>query len=458
MKRFITVLSILGFMAVSASAQTSHSAYFLDNYSYSYRLNPSLLIEKGFIGLGGTANLNSDLGVSSLLYPAPDGSGLVTGLNSAISSEEFLSNIKDANAIDLDAGVTLFSLGARSINSMTNFEINVRALGNAALPGDLFRFLKNGSSDSAYDLSTTDINAQAYAEIAFGKAFRKKKFTWGFRVKGIFGLANLDLQTTKALLTSTDTQISAETDIRARLACAPVSLKKDGDKLSYELIPNSIKPCGYGAAVDLGITWAPFKGLTLSAGINDLGGAYWMYNNILAASGNASFDGLDLSKTNDVQGELNAAKDELLKMADFKVLDATESEFGMLPFSANAGVRYRLPIINFLSVGAFGTYNYSPVNPTWDARVGATLTLFRGLSLTGNYGWSNFGNVCGAGLSLSLLFLNAFVTVDGYSGPIGMYNYEDPNMHLTVPFPVDSFRYRINFGVTFQLGRRFLHQ
>lgn len=456
MKKFITILSILGFMAVNANAQTSHSAYFLDNYSYSYRLNPSLLIEKGFIGLGASANLDSDLGVSSLLYPAPDGNGLVTGLNSAISSEEFLSNIKDANNLNLNGHLTLFSLGARSINSMTNFEINVRVLGNAALPGDMFRFLKNGANDTGYDLSALDINAQAFAEVAFGKAVRKKKFTWGFRVKGIFGLANLDLQTTKALLTSSDTQISAETDIKARIGCAPLTLTKDGDKFNYTLNSADIKPTGYGAAFDLGFTWAPVRGLTLSAGINDLGAAYWMYNNILAASGSTSFNGLDLSQGTDVESELNAAKDELLKMADFRITGEKETSFDILPFSANAGVRYRLPILKVISIGALGTYNYSPVNPTWDARVGATLTLFRGLSLTGNYGWSNYGNVCGAGLSLSLLFLNAFVTVDGYSGPVGLYVLENPQMKI--PYPIDSFRYKVNFGVTFQLGHRFMHQ
>lgn len=457
MKKIITIFGILSFMAVSASAQPSHSAYFLDNYSYSYRLNPSLFIEKGFIGLSGTANLDSDLGVSSLLYPAPDGSGLVTGLHNSVSSEEFLANIKDANNFNVNGGVTLFSLGARSINTMTNFEINVRALGNAALPGDMFRFLKNGSNDTGYDLSTTDVNAQAYAEVAFGKAFRKKKFTWGFRVKGIFGLANLDLQTTKALLTSSDTQISAETDIRARLACAPLSLSKVDDKLNYKLNSADLKPCGYGAAFDLGITWAPVKGLTISAAINDLGGAFWMYNNILASSGHAEFNGLDMSDASgDINSSLNAAKDQFLKLADFQILDEKESEFSMLPFSANAGVRYRIPFISVLSVGAFGTYNYSPVNPTWDSRVGATLTLFRGLSLTANYGWSNYGNVCGAGLSLSLLFLNAFVTVDGYSGPVGLMHLDEQN--INIPFPIDSFRYKVNFGVTFQLGRRFRYQ
>ena len=148
---------------ICASAQ-SRSSYFLDNYVYGYRLNPAIMSERSFFSLPVVGNVQADIqsgiGVSTLLYPAPDGNGLVTGFNSSVSSEEFLSKIKDANAIGLTADFNFISLGFRKERSMTNIELNLRTTTDAALPGDLFRLLKEGSKASAYDLSNTKINVR----------------------------------------------------------------------------------------------------------------------------------------------------------------------------------------------------------------------------------------------------------------------------------------------------------
>ena len=74
---------------ICASAQ-SRSSYFLDNYVYGYRLNPAIMSERSFFSLPVVGNVQADIqsgiGVSTLLYPAPDGNGLVTGFNSSVSS------------------------------------------------------------------------------------------------------------------------------------------------------------------------------------------------------------------------------------------------------------------------------------------------------------------------------------------------------------------------------------
>ena len=71
---------IAGCLTLNVSAQTN-STYFLENYVYNYRLNPAIMAEKSFLGFGVgniAADLDSDLGVSTLLYPSKDGEGLVT--------------------------------------------------------------------------------------------------------------------------------------------------------------------------------------------------------------------------------------------------------------------------------------------------------------------------------------------------------------------------------------------
>ena len=162
----ITILAavIASAFCTSAFAQTQ-SGYFLDNYVYGYRLNPAIMSEKAFFGLGvGNIDLTgkSDLGLSDFLYKNPDGNGLVTGLNKSISAEEFLANIKDANNLAVNGGVNLISFGARKEHKMSTFEINLRANSAAYLPGDAFKFLKCGTENGgSYDLSSLSANVNS---------------------------------------------------------------------------------------------------------------------------------------------------------------------------------------------------------------------------------------------------------------------------------------------------------
>jgi len=65
----------------NAVAQNLESGFFLDNYTYTYRLNPALMPDNNFIAIGVgnvSAGIASKLGVGSFLYPGPNGH-LVTG-------------------------------------------------------------------------------------------------------------------------------------------------------------------------------------------------------------------------------------------------------------------------------------------------------------------------------------------------------------------------------------------
>lgn len=439
---------------ICASAQ-SRSSYFLDNYVYGYRLNPAIMSERSFFSLPVVGNVQADIqsgiGVSTLLYPAPDRNGLVTGFNSSVSSEEFLSKIKDANAIGLTADFNFISLGFRKERSMTNIELNFRTTTDAALPGDLFRLLKEGSKASAYDLSNTKINVRSYLELAFGKSHMNVEhtFTFGYRVKLLAGLAGADVLMNDTQATVNGEQLSVNVNANGRIACPFISFetKEDGTLGNANFDPTKLSPAGFGGAIDAGVVWTPNEHLSVSAAINDLGAISWTYNTLLESKGSVEFNGLDLSAENsDAQAELDKVADDFKKLANFGIVDGTASQVEMLPFTANLGARFRIPYAEFIGLGVHGSYR-NGITPEWDARAALTLSPCGWFSITGNYGYGTFGPVCGAALSLTILGLNLFASVDGYCGPLGLYE--------SIPYPVNDFRYRANVGLVMQIGKRF---
>ncbi|MGN1226618.1 MAG: DUF5723 family protein [Candidatus Cryptobacteroides sp.] len=452
------IIAGLVLAGAAASAQTN-SSFFLDNYVYKYRLNPALMPEKSFFGLGvGSINagLDSDLGLSTFLYPSADGQGLVTGFNNSVSSEDFLSKIGDNNLIGFNLDENLITVGKRRERTLSTLEINIRANGMANLSGDLFRFLKNGPENGSIDLSSTGVNVDSYLELAYGRARQNKKgtFTFGYRLKFLAGIGALDLNLNNTNVILNGQNAAVNLNAQGRLACKPLSFSLEDDKLAYSFVPSSIAPCGYGGAVDLGIAWTLFNRLTLSASISDLGLMSWNYNNQLVSNGAVEFNGFDLSETTDINSEIDALGEQFKGLLNLKQVDIDENSLEMLPFTVRAGARLRMPLLEFLTLGGQASYHHDLV-PTWDARVGATATIFRILSLSANCGNSSYGNVCGAALSLTFMFLNLYVSADAYSGPIGLYSGPVGGTNMNIPYPVDNFRYKLNIGLTMQFGKRY---
>ena len=110
----LILLTVAILCSLGASAQSFRSGYFLDNYVYGYRINPAQVNDRLSIGLlidNFDLQNASSMGVSSFLYPNPDGSNsLVTGLNKAIPTETFLKGLKKHNFISLDENINIFSL------------------------------------------------------------------------------------------------------------------------------------------------------------------------------------------------------------------------------------------------------------------------------------------------------------------------------------------------------------
>ena len=436
-KIFLCIAAVCLFS--TAFSQTFETSYFLDNYSFGHRINPAFQSDKNVVAvILGNINVSagSNLGLSSILYPR--NGKLVYGLNKAVSSEEFLSKLNPGNNAVEDLGLNLITVGFwdKSGKAYHTIEINVRENLSTMVPFDMFAFLKKGGFAN-YNLSGTSLDVRGYVDVAYGYS-RKigEKVKVGGRAKFLLGLAGARVYSESMSVNTMESSIAVKAKnwlMVAQPACQ-FTLDKNG---YYDLnsfgFNSSLGPAGFGGAVDLGVSVEPVTGLECSLAINDLGGIGWKYNVCGRSDGAAEV-------TNSLEVEANA--DKLFE--DFVKFKPSESvsSFEMLPFTVNAGVRYKMPFYDGLSVGVLGSYHNYKSAPCLNARLGATITPAHWFSFTANYGYGTYGNSAGAMFSITGGVLNLFLGAETYIG----------RMLADMFVPVDRFRYAINGGITFRFG------
>lgn len=457
-----TILSICIILAAvsAAKAQEFTTSYFLDNNLYSYRINPAIPGEKGFVGFA-ISNVNlsfgSNTGINAFLYPR-DGK-LVTGLHSSVSSSEFIGNMPKTLRMDQVFNENLLAIGFWTKKSFHNIELNVKEDIFAGLPRDMFEMFKCGSNPYPYDISNTRLSVKSYVEVAYGYTRKiNDKFSVGGRLKFLVGLAAGDVLFNKGDLTVNGNQVSYDLDARVRLSTTMLNLKMDVkdntdifDFSTLRMDIGDIKPCGLGGAVDLGMTYKPVKDLTLSFSVIDLGGISWNYDIVGKSTGSDSFTGETIKSDGTIKGDLKQFTDNLQKLAEFRKVEGEDKAFNMLACTLHLGARYFMPFYDRLSVGLLASYRIDKFNPCLGAKIGATVTPVDWLSLTGNYGINSYGKNYGLALSLNALNFNFVLGYEGYSGKISNVQVADI---LSLVTPMDSFQNMVKLGVNITFGKR----
>ena len=447
----VTVAVLLS--AVPASAQTLKSAYFLDNNQFAYRSNPSLMSDRSHLGVV-LSNIwvssESTLGMSDVLFPTA--SGLVTGFNPAISSEQFLGRLKPRSAFSVDVSENILSVNTRRYRSNGNFEVNMRVLADGNLPYDMFAFLKNGSSESAYNLAGLGFNAKVLAEVAYGTSFLIGDYVAvGFRLKGLFGLQNLTLTADKANLTVNRNMAEVDADATIRASGKYLKYQVNDGVLDLDSFDTNMAfwgPTGFGGALDLGVTVTPIENLSVSLAVMDMGAIYWKYNLVAKTAQTVTYTGtqdinpLSEDGTNGIRDEIDAQLEKLKKLRDFNVQNP-ENGLEKLPFSANLGARYAF-FDGILSVGALASFKHGVYVNTFDTRLGVTTTPIRWFSLSANAGVGTYGPVWGSALSFNI---GPFHFHGGVDAMIGKY----AKVYKGIA-PIGKFGIASNFGLVISFG------
>lgn len=409
MKNSIFTAAIAAVALLSATglhAQSFQTAYFLDNYTYSYQLSPASMptYNKGFFGIGIdniSVSANSNLGLSSIFFPVTvEGkTHLVTGLNDQVSADQFLGGLKEKNGAVVGASVNVLSFGFRGKkDSFHTFEINARVNAAAAVPKSFISLMKLGCTvPGTYTGRNLSLNTTDYIEIVSGHSYKlNDNIRLGGKVKLLAGVADACVKIDSFEATANETiDIHAEGSGSVHVLAQEIKADETGSiDLDFDVVKP--RPGGYGAALDFGVEmkFPGVEGLSMTAAIMDLGGLVWL-------NGTTVHAGLSGKVGEDMQ---NIEPYEILK-----VDQVGANKFKMLSPTVNAGVKY--DVAKMLSVGALATARLGRY-PTYEARIGASFNPGRVLSIAASAGVNNFGAGFGAALSLNVPGFNLFIGTD----------------------------------------------
>lgn len=432
MKRYIIIL-ILSILAASSSvvyAQDAlHTGYFTDGYVFRHKLNPAFGGVRNYISIpvvNAGVGVQSNMGVSTFLYPMSDGS-LTTFLSSEVGAEEFLSKLNSSNSLNADVNTNIYSMGMRNKkgNLYHTFNVGVRSNNSVALPYDLFKFVKAGSTmGNTYDLSGIGVKSRNFIEVSYGisMGFLADRLRFGIKLKGLVGAALADAKISRldAQLSEDKWELKGEGDFNIALKGVEIGTDENGiydfnNIKAFEDL-KQIGPAGYGVALDLGFSWEIIRNLTLSASVLDLGFMSW--NNLQAGTlpettwtfegfENLSFNG----ESSEVEDQMNALGESLKEFTKIRKTDKSKMK-EMLAMTANVGLEYVMPFYKGLSVGALATAHIDGDYSYGEGRVSLNLAPLRFLSLSGSYAYSSFGHTIGAMLNFHANCFNIFLGTD----------------------------------------------
>lgn len=461
----INLKTIIGSIMIALALQATYAqpvakiGYFMDNAPYKHLLNPALVPVRGYFSYPVVGSmdfdLQSNLGLKTFLFPAANaGDPLLTFMHEDVTAEQFLSQLSPENYFKLNQRMSLLSFGFYSGTSFWTFEVATRINAGLNIPYDFFAFMKQGMSNEAgnlYEINDFSVSAGLLAETALGASFlvtdnirvgvKGKLLVGGARVVAGIDQMTIDMKPDKWTVT---------TNGLVNLYGAGFNFTTDENDAVDGFDFTTPNMAGMGFALDLGASWTPIKNVTVSAGIIDLGKINWnkTFNSVARSQGTVEFSGLDgisLGETEEgEEGEDPFAEmqDNLLKMAQFKVVDESENFAESLVPTINAGIEAGV-LNNKISVGLLYTNRMIPNNSISEITGMVNLKPFSGFNLSASYSLMNgVAETFGVGMGLNLGIANIFVACDYV-----------PTMYTPQYIPLSKATTHLQVGLTIGLGK-----
>ena len=420
-----TILSIGMLMAVPALAQHTTSGYFLDGYLMRYQMNPAIGNAQSFVAIPGLNNINvaqrSTLGVKDIFYNV-DGT-TTTFLNPKVSSEEAMSRLKGTNHVGVNTKIDVLSVGFKGLGGYNTIGVSARANVAVKLPTDIFRLLKEGVSNSTYNIADIKAHADAYAEIALNHSHQlTKNLRIGATLKVLVGAGNIDADLEKAQLELRDdawdvvTDATVQANVKNLRLTSKVS-ENTGNMCIDEVDIDKFGVAGYGAAVDLGAVYN-LGNFELSAALLDLGAIGWSNNYVASTDGEHRFTtdrytfNVDDEASNRFEDELERMGDDLAVLYEMKDMGDRGSRTRMLAPTVNIGAKYTLPAYKSLSFGALSSSRLQGDFSWTELRLSANFAPCRFFSMGANVAAGNLGTGLGWLINIHPTGFNIFVGMD----------------------------------------------
>lgn len=476
MKKIFIIFTAVLAASVSSTAQQLSSAYFMESYKFRHDLNPAFASSRSYfsLALGDiNADISSNMGIGTFLYPTPSGQ-LTTFMNGSVSSEEFMKNLNKNNLLGVDANIKLFSTGIWGKKGFTSVEFGIKSSTASNLPKDLFAFMKNVGQSETYNISNLSLRTRNYFELAIGHSHNiTERLNIGVKVKLLLGIvsAQAKIDNMKIQMDRNQWRIEADGSFYANVPTLNIPTKAGSQELDLQnisfdmggensspaaMISNLTKGLGYGGAIDLGASYEVIDGLTVSAAILDLGIISWGSS----ISGHTSndpwvFEGFDNisvnggeNDQNSISSQFEAMGKDFVNFVKFYKDDSRSNRLEMLSATLNLAAEYKLPFYRKLSFGALYSNRFASVFSNYEGRLFVNLHPVKWFELSTNYGISNLGSMWGAALSFDFPGIGIFLGTDNL-----FMDVTPPLEGVGIGLPYKNTNVSVNFGLTFNISK-----
>lgn len=455
MKRHIKLIVAAAALAMpaAASAQSTYSGYFLDNYMYTFGMNPAMVNmgDKGFVGMPVLGNMNigmqGNLHVSDILYNYNGKTVLFANPN--IPASEVLNNLGNNNKVGVFTKLDLITVGFKAFGGQNIVSLSAVADANVGVPKSLFSLIKEGVSNQTYNIDDVRANATGYAQLQFNHQRDLSKWVPGLKAgaafKLLFGIANLDAQLDRLSLDLGEDRWIGQSQANMWMNMGKSAYKlKHNDDTNRDYVNgldiNGLGVSGFGIAFDLGATYK-WRDFDFSLALTDLGFISWSGTKL------ATTDGVQEINTSDyifqIKGD-DDDKDAWEKLKDDASMLYQLSDKGdvgtrtrALRATLNWGVRYTLPYYRNLTFGMVNTTRFNSMFTTTDFRFSANVQPVKCFSASANFVAGTYGVGFGWLANVNITGFNLFIGMDHTLGKLAKQG-----------LPLNS-NAQVNFGINF---------
>ena len=453
-KYIIAFVALVGGIATT-SAQM-RTAYFMEGSYFRTDMNAALAPTRGYIKLPMLGALGVDFGnnyfsVDNLFYNK-DGN-IYTFMHNSVSADEFLGKLGNKGKLSVGLNTAILGFGAHSKKLFWNFGLNLRSNTELTLSKDMFAALKS-LSNGYYNLGDTHLSNREYIEAALGFAIPIKEFmTFGFRVKGLVGLADISMKMDKMYLDVNENIVKAELMggiqanipiFRSNYPTGAIGEDLDIEDLMYENPLDGLKGFkNWGLGLDLGFEFRLLDDhLKISVGANDIGFIKWNGNNTVNAEGKANFsyEGFNLTTS---EAKINSG-------FEANLIPSKGNYISRLTGSLNAGIEGNI-LNNYIAFGLLSHTEFCQNFTRTELTASVNFRIGRWLSTSFSHTFLN-GNkpgVLGWALNLHPPGFNLFLGADYIDTRFAVMSTEKG----VIPIPRYMSAANVYLGVGFNLGK-----
>lgn len=301
-------------------------------------------------------------------------------------SRDFLNRLDLTNSLNMNVSTDIVSAGWYQNKNFWSVNIGVRNDIGATIPKSVFEFMNSMNNLQGSDLMDMyeqfggqRFEVNSYAEVGVGFARDiNSRLTVGAKVKALLGIGNIKLGVSNISVSSNLTgigideygvpyisdpsQVGGSASIQAMATLESSSrlleLQQIDEGYIDEFDFGNFGFAGYGASIDLGISYRLLDNLTVSASVLDLGFIIWGKGNthIAMANANRSYDAGSVYEFTEIISSGEVLNFDMLEMEVNP--SASESRTTALMSTIVVGAEYEL-LDNWLAVGALYTGRFT---------------------------------------------------------------------------------------------------